>query len=116
MALNGNPWKSWTLPHRARGEECGTGLAPGLCSPHPPFESRAMGSLLFPVTIPEHRMLLDAYARGGAGEAARVFRELFPELAHDGFVEACTRQVVGGAWDDGEEPLPPAVMRRLVRQ
>lgn len=74
-----------------------------------------MGSLHFPVTIPEHRKLLEAYANGGNGEAVRVFRELFPGIVHDGFVEACTRQVIGSAWEFAK-PLPPGARCRRIKQ
>lgn len=60
-------------------------------------------------------MLLEAYARGGTAEAVRVFRELFPAMAHDGFAEACTRQVIGSARDFAK-PLPSGVKKRITKQ
>ncbi|NYZ16606.1 hypothetical protein HL658_29020 [Azospirillum sp. RWY-5-1] len=67
-----------------------------------------MGQFLFPITIAEHRMLLDAFALGGRGEAVRVFRRLFPAITDDGFVEVCTGRVIGEAWDAsaGRRPAP----------
>lgn len=59
-----------------------------------------MGSPLFPITVAEHHMLLDAFARGGRGEAVRVFRHLFPVITDDGFVEICTGRVIGEPWGD----------------
>lgn len=74
-----------------------------------------MGTPTFPFTIRERRLLLEAYAKGGAGEAVRAFRELYPCFAHDGFAEACTRQVIGSAWDFAKAPSgtpkPPSVMQ-----
>lgn len=72
-----------------------------------------MGPPPFPITVTEHHMLLDAFARGGRGEAVRVFRHLFPAITHDGFVEVCTGRIIGDPW--GHPALHPRPVPRRAR-